>query len=144
MTTLEESPHRIVVGIDGSECSVGALQWATRQAVLTESILEVVVAWEWPPSFGYGYMMPENYDPALDAHKMLEDAIEKIRGAALGVTIKPVVVEGHPAPALERASQGADLLVIGSHGHGAFAGMFLGSVGVYCTHHVSCPLTIVR
>jgi nucleotide-binding universal stress UspA family protein len=139
-----ESPHRIVVGIDGSECSVAALQWATQQAMLTKSTLEVVMAWEWPPSFGYGYMLPDNFDPASDAHKMLDDAVEKIRGSAAGVTIKPVVVEGHPSLALERASRGADLLVIGSRGHGAFAGMLLGSVGEYCIHHVTCPMTIVR
>ncbi len=144
MTTPAESQHRIVVGIDGSECSVAALQWATHQAVLTGSTLEVVLAWEWPTSFGYGYMLPDDWDPASDAQKMLEDAIEKIRGAALGVTIKPVVVEGHPALALATASEGADLLVIGSRGHGAFAGMLLGSVGEYCTHHVTCPITIVR
>jgi nucleotide-binding universal stress UspA family protein len=89
-------------------------------------------------------MLPDDYDPALDAHKMLEDAIEKMRGAFPSVTIKPVVVEGHPAPALVKAARQADLLVVGSRGHGEFSGMLLGSVSEYCSHHTSCPITIVR
>jgi nucleotide-binding universal stress UspA family protein len=136
--------HRIVVGIDGSECSVAALQWAAQQAHLTGSTLAVVMSWEWPNSYGYGYILPDNYNPESDAHKMLEDAIEKVRGAFDGVQFDPVVVEGHPAPALVEAARGADLLVVGSRGHGEFSGMLLGSVSEYCTHHVSCPITVVR
>jgi len=75
---------------------------------------------------------------------MVGDAIEKVRVTHPDVTIRPVVVEGHPAPVLIEASRGADLLVVGSRGHGEFSGMLLGSVSDYCTHHVSCPITIVR
>ena len=75
---------------------------------------------------------------------MLDDAIQKVRGALDGVQFEPVVVEGHPAPALVEAALGADLLVVGSRGHGEFSGMLLGSVSEYCTHHVSCPITVVR
>jgi nucleotide-binding universal stress UspA family protein len=138
-----QSHHRIVVGLDGSEGSVAALQWAAQQAHLTGSSLEVVMSWEWP-QYGFGLMLPDNYDPASDARKMLEDAIQKVRGAFNGVKFNPVVVEGHPAPVLVEAARGADLLVVGSRGHGEFSGMLLGSVSQYCTHHVSCPITIVR
>jgi nucleotide-binding universal stress UspA family protein len=145
MTNINgKSQHRIVVGIDGSECSVAALQWAAQQAHLTGSTLVVVMSWEWPNSYGYGYILPDNYNPESDAHKMLDDAIQKVRGALDGVQFEPVVVEGHPAPALVEAALGADLLVVGSRGHGEFSGMLLGSVSEYCTHHVSCPITVVR
>ena len=69
MTKMDgQSHHRIVVGIDGSECSLTALQWAAQQAHLTGSSLEVVMSWEWP-QYGFGLMLPDNYDPASDAHR---------------------------------------------------------------------------
>jgi nucleotide-binding universal stress UspA family protein len=145
MTKLEcESHHRTVVGIDGSECSVAALRWAAQQAHLTGSSLEVVMSWEWPNSYGFGYVIPDNFDPESDAHKMLDDAVEKIRGAFPDVKVQPVVVEGHPALTLVEAAREADILVVGSRGHGEFSGMLLGSVSEYCSHHASCPVTIVR
>jgi nucleotide-binding universal stress UspA family protein len=75
---------------------------------------------------------------------MLDHALEAVRLAYPDITIRPVVVEGHPAPVLVEAAKGADLLVVGSRGHGEFSGMLLGSVSQHCTHHVSCPITIVR
>ena len=144
MRQADDSSHRIVVGIDGSESSVAALAWAASQAELTGSSLDAVISWEWPNAYGNAYYLPDDYDPATDAHKVLDDAIEKVRGTYPDVTIRAVVVEGHPAPALVKASLGADLLVVGSRGRGEFSGMVLGSVSDYCTHHVSCPITIVR
>jgi len=144
MTKTEvQSPHRIVVGIDGSECSLAALQWAAQQAHFTGLPLDVVMSWE-RPEWGSGFLLPDDYDPASDANKLLEDAISKIRGAFDGVMFNPVAIEGHPAPTLVEAARGADLLVVGSRGHGEFSGMLLGSVSEYCAHHVSCPITIIR
>jgi nucleotide-binding universal stress UspA family protein len=54
------------------------------------------------------------------------------------------VIEGPPARVLIDASQNADLLVVGSRGHGAFAGMLIGSVSQHCVHHASCPVVVVR
>jgi nucleotide-binding universal stress UspA family protein len=54
------------------------------------------------------------------------------------------VAEGTPATALIDAAEGADLLVVGSRGHGAFAGMLLGSVSLHVTTHAPCPVTVVR
>src|ERR1700678_1423081 len=139
-----DSTHRIVVGIDGSESSVVALTWAADQAALTGSILDAVMSWEWPNSYGNAFYFPDDFDPATDAQNMVDDAIEKVRVTHPDVTIRPVVVEGHPAPVLIEASRGADLLVVGSRGHGEFSGMLLGSVSDYFTHHVLCPITIVR
>ena len=145
MTRQADDPsQRIVVGIDGSASSVAALAWAATQAELTGSLLDAVISWEWPNAYGNGSYLPDDYDPATDAQKVLDDAIEKVRGTHPDLTIRAVVVEGHPAPALIKASRGADLLVVGSRGRGEFSGMVLGSVSDYCTHHVSCPITIVR
>ena len=54
------------------------------------------------------------------------------------------VVKGHPAPVLLDAAVGADLLVIGSRGHGGFTDALLGSVGLHCVHHAHCPVLIMR
>ena len=140
----EEVTRRIVVGIDGSPPSLVALQWAANQASLTGATLEVVTSWEWPNSYGWGYILPDNFNPESDAHKMLEDAIEKVRGSYPDVTFKPIVAEGHPALVLVEAAGEADLLVVGSRGRGEFTGMLLGSASEYCVHHALCPITIVR
>ena len=54
------------------------------------------------------------------------------------------VVEGNPAQVLLDASDGADLLVVGSRGHGGFAEALLGSVSQHCVHHAHCPVVVIR
>ena len=54
------------------------------------------------------------------------------------------VIYGHPAQALIDESRNADLLVVGSKGHGGFTGMILGSVSTHCVTHASCPVTVVK
>jgi nucleotide-binding universal stress UspA family protein len=53
-------------------------------------------------------------------------------------------VSGHPAPILVEASKGADLLVVGSRGHGEFVGMLLGSVSEHCAMNAHCPVLVHR
>jgi nucleotide-binding universal stress UspA family protein len=136
--------HRVVVGIDGSNSSLQALQWAARQAQLTASTLEVITTWEWPVSWGWNMPLPEGYNPAADAQAVVDTAIEAVRKAYPGLDVEGRVLEGHPAPALVDASRDADLLVVGSRGHGQFAGMLLGSVSEYCVGHAQCPVTVLR
>jgi nucleotide-binding universal stress UspA family protein len=54
------------------------------------------------------------------------------------------VSEGAPATVLVDESRQADLLVVGSRGHGGFAGLLLGSVSQQCSHHAACPVVIVH
>ena len=58
--------------------------------------------------------------------------------------VRTRVVEGYPARVLVEASEGADLLVVGSRGHAGFADALLGSVSTYCVHHARGPVTVVR
>ncbi len=136
--------HRIVVGVDGSPTSLRALEWAARQAELTGSTLVPVVAWEWPTSYGWSLSLPDDYSPANDAKKVLDSALESVRNGHPGVGVEPLVVEGHPAPVLVDASRHADLLVVGSRGHGEFVGMLLGSVSEHCASASHCPVVILR
>jgi nucleotide-binding universal stress UspA family protein len=140
-TTLR---HHIVAGIDGSDSSIQALRWAAGQAQLTGATLEVITTWDWPTNWGWSAPLPEGYDPVADARAVLDAAVEPIRLAYPGVEIETRALEGHPAPALVAASRTADLLVVGSRGHGQFAGMLLGSVSEYCVRNADCPVTVVR
>jgi nucleotide-binding universal stress UspA family protein len=135
---------RIVVGLDGSASSLDALAWAARQADLTKSSLEIVMTWEWPSSLGWAVPVPDNFDPEEDVRKALETAVAGVRAEHPDVSIDPRVVSGHPAPILVAASKGADLLVVGSRGHGEFVGMLIGSVSEYCATNAHCPVLVHR
>jgi nucleotide-binding universal stress UspA family protein len=142
--TSKKSAHRIVVGIDGSSSSVAALEWAACQAEVTGCTIEALATWEWPVSQGWAIPYAADWDPAAEAAKVLSGVVETAERAHHSVSFKQTVVEGNPAPALVAASIGADLLVVGSRGHGEFVGMLLGSVSNHCVHHATCPITIVH
>ena len=135
----------IVVGVDGSQSSLAALRWAVRQAELTGAPLEIVSAWEWPVSFlGWETPLPDDYDPADEARRQLDEAVSAVLTPGDAIEVRRSVIEGHPAPVLEALSKTADLVVIGSHGHGEFAGMLLGSVSEHCITHCHCPVVVTR
>lgn len=143
----EHPAGKIVVGVDGSASSKAALRWAMRQAELTGSSVEAVIAWQFPPmigAFGFGPVpaMMLNFDEI--AAKTLADSIAEVVDPETTVRLNTAVVEGHPAGVLLKASEGADLLVVGSRGHGGFASALLGSVSQHCAHHAPCPLLIIR
>jgi nucleotide-binding universal stress UspA family protein len=136
---------RIVVGVDGSESSLAALRWAVRQAELTGAPLEIVSAWEWPVSYsGWETPPPPDYDPADEARRQLDKAVSAVLTPRDAIEVRRSVIEGHAAPVLEALSRTADLVVVGSHGHGELAGMLLGSVSQHCVTHCRCPVAVIR
>ncbi len=134
---------RIVVGVDGSATSKAALRWAIDQAKRTGSRVDVVMSWEYPTSFGWDMPYPADLDLAGDAKKGLDEVLDEVAGPNPGVELRAVVVEGHPAPTLLAEAEGASLLVLGSRGHGGFAGLLLGSVSQHCAAHSTCPVVII-
>lgn len=139
---------RIVVGVDGSASSRAALRWAVRQARLTGATVDAVIAWQiplmlqnysWAPVY-----LEEARDFAEDARKRIDAVIGEEVSPADGPLVRSQVVHGHPAQVLLAAAAGADLLVIGSRGHGSFADALLGSTGQHCVHHAHCPVLIMR
>lgn len=136
--------HRVVVGVDGSESSQRALVWAADYAAHTHATLEVVTTWELPTSYGWTLAFPTGFDPAGEAAKMLEGMVEPVRKKHPHLHVRSRTVEGHPAPVLVTASKGADLLVVGSRGHGEFVGMLLGSVSEYLATMAHCPVVVHR
>jgi nucleotide-binding universal stress UspA family protein len=135
---------RVVVGVDGSASSLRALRWAADQARRTGNRLVVVTTWEFPTTYGWVPPYPPDFDPGGDARRLLQEAVASELGDDPGVEVELVVEEGHAAPVLVQQAKDATLLVVGSRGHGGFAGMLLGSVSEHCVHHAACPVIVIR
>lgn len=140
----------IVVGVDSSDGAKEALRFAHHEAKLRQATLRIVHTWK----YGYiGVSGIEGFSPVAgadlgDLRRTAEVALDAVLHEVLpeadGVAIERHVVEGTPATVLVDESRLADLLVVGSRGHGGFAGLLLGSVSQQCAQHAACPVVIVR
>ena len=128
----------IVVGVDGSEASKAALDWAARLAELTGATLLAVNSW--------GPIYPVGVDPEESARKKIMKELEQVLGADKAEAVRLVLSPDAPGHLLVHESANADLLVVGSHGHGhgALTGVLLGSVSEYCLHHAKCSVVVIR
>jgi nucleotide-binding universal stress UspA family protein len=138
---MTEPAGRIVVGVDGSPASLHALRFAHRQADLTGAELYAVTTWTYPLSFD------DPVDPTdwqANAETILDTALGEALAASDAAGVLRHVAEGHPAGVLLASVEAADLLVVGSRGHGGFAGMLLGSVSQHVAAHSPCPVVVVR
>jgi nucleotide-binding universal stress UspA family protein len=134
----------VVVGVDGSPASIDALRWAADYARLAGAPLLAVSAWHWPVAMVVSVPVPEGFDPIAEGQKTLDAILADELGKDPGFPVTTQVTEGAAAQALIAASHGARLLVVGSRGHGGFAGLLLGSVSEQCTHYAACPVVVVR
>ena len=149
-TNSEGSNGLIVVGVDSSEGAKAALRFALEEAKLRQATLRVVHTWQ----FGYiGVSGIEGFSPVTGAdlgdlrrtaEVALDAVMHEVAPDADGIVIEQRVSEGAPATVLVDESRQADLLVVGSRGHGGFAGLLLGSVSQQCAHHAACPVVIVH
>ncbi|MFF4546923.1 universal stress protein [Streptomyces sp. NPDC001406] len=132
----------ITAGVDGTEESLAALAWAGREAVRRELPLRVVHAWRFHPHEAEGA-------GDRDAqHRWVSDGVTEAVRAVTGrhpeLTVTMDVVEGHAAEALVGAAAEAEMLVLGSRGHGAVVGFLLGSVGQQVIAEAARPVVLVR
>ena len=143
----DSSPVRggVVVGVDGSEASTDALRWAVRYARMAGTTVRVVTAWYFPASYGWAPTpLIAEVDLEADARLAQKQVLEDVVATEGPVTVQREIVEGPPALMLLREAGDAELLVVGSRGHGAFAGMLLGSVSEHCVRHATCPVVVVH
>ncbi len=134
---------RIVVGVDGSRESRLALRWAERIWRAFGGVIEAVIVWHFPTNFGSSYV-PSDWNPEADARRCLQNCITDVLGTNEPPGLHLVVREGQPAEALLDESKDALILVLGSRGHGGFAGLLLGSVSANCAEHARCPVLVVH
>jgi nucleotide-binding universal stress UspA family protein len=133
----------MIVGVDGSPDATRALDWAIDEArrrnmrVLLVHGVEVGAAAASP--YGTGMVLEQ----LEEAGRMVLDEAEQ-RVAAAGLQVDTTMEVGSGAHALIEASRGAQMMVVGSRGHGGFVGMLLGSVSAACTHHAHCPVVVIR
>lgn len=135
---------RIVVGVDGSQRSAAAVSFAFQRAARRKVGLTAVRAWTPPPLSAYPSLMdPLDTIEAAERTQLLE-TLQAARRAFPVVDVEAKLVRDHPGRALIEESSGADLVVVGSRGHGGFAGLLLGSVSQSVLEHASCPVAVVR
>src|SRR5581483_11471994 len=106
--------------------------------------VHAIATWEHPVVYGVGYAIPDD-DIGAATGRVLSDSVkEALDDGDAPVEMREEVVVGNAPRVLLEAAHGAELLVLGSRGHGGFAGALLGSVGQHCVQHAPCPVVIVR
>jgi nucleotide-binding universal stress UspA family protein len=137
----------ITVGVDGSDHSYRALEWAMKEAGVKGVPLNVlavhgVAAGEWT---GRPLVFPQDQALTDQARSWAEEAISKIAGQlgdAKPATINVQAMSGLPAEELVKASEDSDLVVVGSRGHSRFA-QLVGSTTTKVVHHAKSPVVVV-
>lgn len=133
---------RVVVGVDGSEASLRALTKAIEYAQLLGAEVDAVMAWH--VSYGTTEFAVLPMIPREDVEAGTRESLATaVAAQSSPVPVNQVVLEGDPARVLIELSQGADLVVLGTRGHGGFAGLLLGSVTQKVIHHANCPVLVV-
>lgn len=141
---------RIVVGVDGSDGSLAALEWAIAEAQLRGVAVHVIIAWEriTGPGATSGWAVgmggpPDNTDPVMTTARAEVTRLGEKAAKGHDVKISCEAIEGHPARVLVLCAEDAAALVVGSRGHGGFVGALLGSVSQHVVAHARCPVVLV-
>ncbi len=141
-----ETFGRVVVGVDDSPGGRAALRFAAEEAARRGAELHVICAWSMPGGhLGHGAVPGPLRDAVCEeARSVLDGLAGEVLGKEPRIPCVLAVGEPPPARALIEASRDADVVVVGSRGHGGFAGLLLGSVSAQVVHHASCPVIVVR
>lgn len=137
----------VVVGVDGSACGRRALRFAADEARVRQCPLVVVRAWAMTtaprPAGEPGVVPPLTAYEGAVADAMAAEVREEL-GDEPACEVRALPVHDSPGDALVEASRSAELVVVGSRGHSAIAGLLLGSVSEHLVHHAHGPVTVVR
>ncbi|MCX5418515.1 universal stress protein [Streptomyces sp. NBC_00078] len=132
----------ITAGVDGTEESTAALDWAAREAVRRGLALRVVQAWSFQPYEGIDAADPDTQ--AGWVRDGLDEVVRGVTGRHPDLDVTTDVVTGEPVGTLLAAAAEAELLVLGSRGHGPVVGFLLGSVGQQVIAEAARPVVLVR
>ena len=145
MTNLTERTQQrpVVVGIDGSERSTAALEWAASYAQATGTTVRAVAVWRKPSTYEFD-VGGGAWDREGACRKTAEKQEASVATHHPGLEIDLDVVYGGAAEVLVDASENAALLVVGTRGHGDFADRSLGSTSSHYVHAAHCPVVVYR
>ena len=130
----------IVVGVDGSEGSLAAAEFAAQEAVFREARLLVVTAWDLPPNA----LLIAGTVPGFlerfreDAESVAHEAVSRATRLHPHLACQARVVQGHPGHVLMEEAQEAILVMVGNRGRGGFASLVLGSISQEVVLHAPC------
>ncbi|MEU8649430.1 universal stress protein [Streptomyces sp. NPDC048737] len=137
----------VVVGVDGAETSLAAVEAAAREARARGAGLRIVHAFIWPAMHvptGPSPLGPPEGGIRNAVDRLTAEAVERARATAPEVDVRHAVVSGEPLTVLEAQSREAELVVVGSRGMGGFVGLLVGSTAVHLAAHGRCPVLVVR
>lgn len=133
---------RVVVGVDGSPDSIAALRAGEWAAAAQGGTLVAVTSWGVPMIVPRAPVVIPDLGRA--ARQLLHTALDEAFEGRCLVPIDTVVRMGRPATVLVEESRDADLLIVGSRGHGGFVGLMMGSVSLACAMHAPCPVLVMH
>jgi len=136
----------VVVGVDGSDESMRAVEWAALEAKRHGTALRIVSAPVMPPRMRALDRSPGTVADALRAMSShaLGEAVTRAEEVTTGLAIDTELLAGAAAIGVTESGAGALMLVVGARGAGGFAAMLLGSVSRYAAMHARCPVAVVR
>ncbi|GHF55679.1 universal stress protein [Streptomyces mashuensis] len=132
----------ISAGLDGTGQGLAAADWAAREAVRRGAALRLVHAWVWQP-----LDVPIAADATTQRHwaeEVLRHAERRVAMAHPGLTVTARLLPEDTVTALVAEAGRADLLVLGSRGHGALVGHLVGSVALHVLRRATAPVVLVR
>ncbi|MFJ9287212.1 hypothetical protein HS99_0002165 [Kitasatospora aureofaciens] len=135
---------RVLVGTDSSEHSTAALEFAFEEASLRGVRVHSLRAWSMPTKPEPSEDGPGPDEVEAEQRRQLDDQLAPLRHRYPDVEIETTLVRGKPVTELVRASDRADLAVVGSRGKGGFHGLALGSVSHGLLHYGICPVAVER
>jgi nucleotide-binding universal stress UspA family protein len=135
-------PGKIVVGVDGSTDSDAALAWACEEAALRGAVVDAVyviaIPWQLPDPV----VDVPTTEPEREAAKLLDAVLARVDLG--GAVVERRILEGDAVELLAAEAKDAELLVVGSHVHGAVSKLFGGSVTGDLAKEARCPVVLVR
>ncbi|MET8764892.1 universal stress protein [Lentzea sp. NPDC004782] len=139
---MSTTANPVVVGVDGTEASNGALRWAMDEALVRGCPLHVVNAWDFEPLADWRETTVEQ--ASAESEALIGEAV---RAVSQGRTELPEIVQrslrGYAAEVLEKASEGAALLVVASHTGHWMRQIVLGSTSMHVVRHAHSPVVVI-
>ena len=134
---------KIVVGVDESDGAKDALRWAAKLAGPLGADIEAVCVWEFQSYYAWA-----SFPPLAEVHdeisERLAKTIDEVFGSDRPAGLRIRVAEGSAAACLVELGRDALMIVVGSRGHGTFAGTLIGAVSARVAEHATVPVLVVH